>query len=386
MHVHFFEPRADGHRMQYVRRLVEAAPADWRLSLSTFPGSLAHPGAQAALAAGGARLAPVPIDGEAAFEQRVRGADGFALQPAYWRLMRRHWRALAPAARGDLVVVPYLDYASYAIGAFGSPFGATPFSGIVMRPDFHWTAQGVVAPPSRHAALKRLLFRRLLRHHRLQRLLTIDPSLRDWVAQARPAGHERLCYADDPADLRGQGDRADARRHFGLRPDATVLLLFGSIDLRKGVRALLELARQPDLPADVQVLVAGRQSDEVRALLAATPLPAGRLVQADRYVSRQEEWLAFAAADYGWVAYEGFYGPSGVLAQCQQAGLAMVHRGEGLIGYQLRAAALAAPRWLAAAGLALGRLPPRAAAEASIEQVMPGAAENDPHREGSSQT
>lgn len=370
MHVHLFEPRADGHRMQYVRRLVEAAPAGWRLSLSTFPSALAHPGTQAALAAGGSRLATVTIAGEPDFDQRVRGADGFALQPAYWRLMRRHWRGLDAAARGDLVVVPYLDYASYAIGAFGSPFVDTPFAGILMRPDFHWAEQGVVAPRARHARLKRCLFGRLLKHRRLRCLLTIDPSLRDWAAHARPSGHERLRYADDPADLRGDGGRDEARRHFGLRPDATVLLLFGSIDLRKGLRALLELARRSDLPDDVQVLVAGRQSDEVRALLAATPLPPGRLVQADRYVSRQEEWLAFAAADFGWVAYEGFYGPSGVLAQCQQAGLAIVHRGEGLIGYRLAGAALPVPAWLQGSGLQLARLPAQAGAAPGLEQVM----------------
>lgn len=372
MHVHFFEPRADGHRMQYVRRLVEAAPRDWQLSLSTFPGALSHPGTQAAVAAGGTRLHTVAIAGEVAFEERVRGADGFALQPAYWRLMRRHWRGLAAAARGDLVVVPYLDYASYAIGAFGSPFGSTPFAGIVMRPDFHWAAQGVVAPASRHGGLKRLLFARLLRQRRLQRLVTIDPSLRDWAARVRPAGHERLCYADDPADLCGQGGRAEARRHFGLEPGATVLLLFGSIDLRKGVRALIELACRPDLPAEVQVLMAGRQSDEVRALLAeaAPRLPAGRLVQVDRYVDRQEEWLAFAAADFGWVAYEGFYGPSGVLAQCQQAGLPMIHRGEGLIGYRLAGAEALALPWLQSSGLQAARLPADAPGAPGIEQVM----------------
>ncbi len=357
--------------MQYVRRLVQAAPPGWRLSLSSFAGSAAHPGTQAALAAGGARLGFVPIDGETAFERKTAGADGFALQPAYWRLLRRHWRRLPAGARGDLVVVPYLDYASYAIGAFGSPFGATPFAGIVMRPDFHWAAQGVLAPPARHAALKRWLFGRLLSHPRLHRLVTIDPSLRDWAASAHPRGHERLAYAEDPTDLQGRGTRAEARRHFGLDAEAPVILLFGSIDLRKGLRGLLALAASPGFPARGQLLVVGRQTDEARALLAreATALPAGRLVQDDRYVDRAEEQLAFAAADFGWVAYEGFWGPSGVLAQCRQASLPMIHRGEGLIGYQLAAGEAVAVPWLNVAGLRVSRLAAAATADAGLEQV-----------------
>lgn len=370
MHVHIIEPRADGHRMQYVRRLVEAAPTGWRLSLSTFPGALEHAGTQAVLAVGADRLQIVPMAGEAAFEKRLRGADGFSLQPALWRLFRQHWRSLAAAARGERVVVPYLDYVSYAVGALGSPFGNTSFSGIVMRPDFHWRSQGVRAPSARHAALKRLLFRRLLKSRRLHRLLTIDPSLRDWVATTRPRGHERLCYADDPADLRGLGDRAEARRHFGLRADATVVLLFGSIDLRKGVAGLLQLARRPDLPDAWQVLIVGRQSPDARALIADSALPPGRLVQVDRYVDRQEEWLAFRAADYGWVAYDGFYGPSGVLAQSEQAGLPVIHRGEGLIGYRLRGCSAPAPHWLAGSALQVGLLATPSSHVASIEQVM----------------
>ena len=165
-HLHIVEPRADGHRMQYVRRLIEGAPVGTRISLSSFASALEHPGARAALAAAASPVNVHAIDGEQAFEQRTRGADGFGLQPAYWKLLRRHWRQLTPEMQGDVVIVPYLDYISYAIGLVGSPFGDTPISGIVMRPDFHWAEQGVVAPPVRHRLLKRMLFERLLRHRR----------------------------------------------------------------------------------------------------------------------------------------------------------------------------------------------------------------------------
>jgi hypothetical protein len=370
-HLHLIEPRADGHRMQYVRRLIECAPADMALSLSTLPAALDHPATRAAIAAGGARLRVHAIEGGTVWESSLRRGDGFGQQPAFWRLLRAHWRRLAPAARGDEAVLPYLDYASYAIGLFGSPFGGTPWRGLVMRPDFHWREQGVVAPPARHAVLKRRLFLRLLRQRDLVRLVTIDPSLRDWIAKRRPPGHERLRYADDPADLRGAGGRAEARAHFGLG-GGRVLLLFGSIDLRKGVRALLALAADPRWPADAQVLIVGRQSPEVKALVRerTAALPPACVVVADRFVDAQEEWLAFAAADFVWLAYEGFHGPSGVLAQCAQLGLTAIHRGEGLIGYHLRGAAALPWPLLDAHGLLAARVPTPAGPAQRLEQLL----------------
>lgn len=376
MHLHLIEPRADGHRMQYVRRLVEATPKHWSISLSTFSGSVEHPATQQALAAASGRITLVTMRGQSEFERRYRGADGFRLQPAYWRMMQRHWQALRPTQRGDLAVVPYLDYCSYAIGLMGSPFGETPFSGIVMRPDFQWLEQGVIAPAPTQPRLKQWLFQRLLAHPRLRCLLTIDPSLRDWTARHRPVGHYRLRFAPDPSDLKGVGDRTEARRHFGLRPDATVVLLYGSIDLRKGVSQLLDATTGSGCPDDTQVLLAGSQSVEVREYFVANlgRLVPGRHVMVDRYLSRQDEWLAFTAADACWVAYDAFFGPSGVVAQCVQAGVKMIYRPQGLIGYQLsRVSQSAELPWVRAFGLSVALATPNASVESGepgLEQVF----------------
>lgn len=334
--IHVLEPQADGHRMQYVRRILSEAPPDLRMVLSTFEESLEHPACRAALEARDGRVEIRTIAGGSTFRARVAGKDGFRLQPAYWNLFRRHWATLAVADRGDLVVVPYLDYCSYAMGLLGSPFGATPVSGVLMRPDFHWAEQGVVAPPSQQSGLKRWLFLRLLRNRHVSRLVTIDPSLRDWVGKHRPKGHERLGYVDDPSDMHGEGDSSAGRRHFGLDEDDQVILLFGAIDPRKGLRKFLEvLANQPS-DSRVRGLVVGRLSPSARDLLENSGIAASRIVCVDRYVDAQEEWLAFQTATWIWVAYEGFYGPSGVLAQAAQVGKPILHNGQGLIGYMAR--------------------------------------------------
>jgi hypothetical protein len=361
-HIHFLEPRADGHRMQYVRRLIELVPQSCRMTLSTFPSSEGHVGFSQVVEAAQGRLHVQWMANEAAFDKRIHAANGLKLQPAYWSLFRRHWLSLSADEAGDMVVLPYLDYCSYAIGAIGSPFGLLPYSGIAMRPDFHWHEQGVVAPGSKHSAMKRWLFQRMLRQSSLRCLLTIDPSLRDWLARRRPTGFEKACYAQDPADLVGSGGRSEARKRYGVRDASVVVLVFGSIEIRKGIIQILQLAASECCPDSVQILIVGRQSPEVKQLIHTKEkgLDKDRIVCCDQFVDRQDEWLAFAAADLGWLAYDGFYGPSGVLAQFMQARLPVIHKGDGIIGYTLGHAQSCNIQWLNDAGLKCSIMPPPA--------------------------
>lgn len=331
--VHIIEPHAEGHRMQYVRRLLEALPEGQTAALSTFPSSLEHPSFVKVREVSGARLQVHCMAGEMDFKARVKGKDGFGLHPAYWSLFRRHWRSLSPEARGTRVMVPYLDYCSYGIGAAGSPFGSTPFEGILMRPDFHWDEMGVKAPPSKLAWLKRFLILRLMKNPTAQRLVTIDPSLRDWVAKHMPAGHERVEYMEDPSDMKGEGGPEEGRAYFGVPEGKKVILLFGAIDPRKGLKRLLGLLKDPGTEPEILALVVGRQTEAAKEMIDSANLPEGRMISWNRYVDAQEEWLAFQAADWIWLAYEGFYGPSGVLAQARQVGKPVIHIGEGLLGY-----------------------------------------------------
>jgi hypothetical protein len=320
--------------MQYVRRLVAQAAPGIKIVLSTFPSSRDHAAFEQVLVVGNDRLEVKWIAGEEKFKTSIAGKDGLSLHPAYWRLFRKHWRCLKASSKAQ-VIVPYLDYCSYAIGVLGSPFGRNRFSGIVMRPDFHWKEMGVKAPPSKLGWLKKSLILRLLKNSYLHRLVTIDPSLNDWARRHKPTGLEKLVYVVDPSDLRGESTRSDARNRLGVPEDACVLLLFGAVDLRKGLVNFLNLLAHADTPANVIGLVIGKESDAAIAAILTANLPTGRLVVYNRYVNAEEEWQAFLAADWVWTAYEGFYGPSGVLAQASQMNLRVIHNGLGLIGYTL---------------------------------------------------
>lgn len=339
MHIHLVEPLSSGHRLQFVRRLVEApAGGDVRWSLSTFRSTRDHP-AFAAIAPRLAEIHDLPGD-EPAFLAGVRGRSGLAQSWAWWDLLHGHWRGLDAARRGDLAFVPFLDYCLYAAGWKGLPFGGTPAAGIVMRPSFHYRAMGVEAPGGWGGLAQRWLLGRLLARPELTRLLTIDEPLHGWIAAHRPRLAAKTAYIQDPADLAPGATRAAGRARFGVAVGQRAVLVFGAISTRKGIDALLDALADPACPTDLAALVVGRWEDAARGQLAgpaATALrAAGRLHIHDAYVDAADEALAFAAADLAWLGYRDFHGSSGVLMQAAQAGLPVIGCRAGLVGWTIR--------------------------------------------------
>lgn len=246
------------------------------------------------------------------------------------------WRAARGQRRIDFVLVPYLDYALFAVALLGSPFGDCPFAGITMRQRFHFPDVGVVSAPQRGARLRRRLFRRLLGLSTLRRLFVIDETLPEYVAQHHPEVVGKVVFVPDPSDPPRRMDRAAARAALGLPPGALVVLLYGYIEARKGVASMLEWAAGADRAADVHVALAGTIDDGARGFVAggaaARLREAGRLHVIDRYVAADEEPLLFSAADWVWLAYQDFELMSGVLIKAAQYGRDVLFRDVGLIG------------------------------------------------------
>jgi glycosyltransferase involved in cell wall biosynthesis len=333
---HFLEPFADGHRMEYVRRFVEAVSPLDAVILSTGRASFDSPTLRSIVAVRGKGIRVQELAKPAgSFLRAVCSRLGHQLR--FWSEFRAYFRSQPDTS--EHVFVPYLDYCAYGIGLLGSPFGGRPFSGLVMRPNFHWRAFGVQAPRPTFGWLRRRAFLRLLKHPSLQQLLVIDPTLFAWIQEQQPPGYGKVLYYEDPADLAELPAPMRARAHFGIGPEARVILVYGSLDTRKNIRGLLDFLASRTCPPEVRVLLVGKQSPEVRGLLRAPGVPVDRIIAADRYVDKAEEALAFAAADWVWLAYKDFYGPSGVLAQAAQAGRRVLHNGLGIIGYRCRRAA-----------------------------------------------
>lgn len=274
-----------------------------------------------------------------------RGGDGGgALQLLqrewrYWRLLRSWHR---DAVRGPaLVFVPYLDYCLYMIGLLGSPFGKTPWGGLVMRPAFHHAQVAVQAPRPALGRAKSVLFARVLREPRLAHLYATDESLAEYVTRRPRARSDEtvLKHFPEPAHAAAALSRAEAKRRWELPPGRRLVLCFGSLSARKGLRELLAALKHPDCPKDIDVLCAGQHSDSGLAAMLheqATGLRPGRLRCLPRYLSPTEERELYAAADVVWLGYRQHYTTSGVLAQAAKSRRPVLACEAGLIGWMTR--------------------------------------------------
>lgn len=260
------------------------------------------------------------------------GREGLVVrQNRYWRLFSR-WYQGNTDWKPDFVFLPNVDYCMYAIGVRGSPFGETVWAGLGMKETFHFDEAGVVAPPPKLARVRRLLFQRALNCRTLRAYLCTDELL------VNHFGSDRVRFFPELGVPMLSLDRESARRLLGLNPDRHVVLVYGSLTERKGIRQLLQGIERSNCRNRLQLLIAGNQSSQIRALLADARskeiCSETEAVIIDRVISRKEEEAVFTAVDSVWLGYSRHYGSSGVLVQAGTSGRPIIACREGIIGWK----------------------------------------------------
>lgn len=275
---------------------------------------------------------------ERAFQSRLAlVAREFAVR----KLFHRAFRTVHGRNRVDFVFLPYLDYCLHALGLLGSPFGSVSWSGICMRPSFHYAQSGVFAPQPRLSGIKRFLFLRLLRNDSLASLLTIDELLYRHVRVHHKKKAYRLKYLPDPAELKGKHTRESARQMLRIPDDAIVILVYGSIDGRKGLEVLIEaVARAGDTLPKMHLLVVGRQSTSMQSLMSSqlvmSLVDEVRFHVIGEFVDDDIQQAVFVATDIVWLGYRNHYTMSGVLVLAGLARKPVLATSAGLIGWHTR--------------------------------------------------
>jgi glycosyltransferase involved in cell wall biosynthesis len=205
-----------------------------------------------------------------------------------------------------------------------------------MRPSFHYSDAGVIAPKPKWSDIKERLFYRLLRQRSLQKLLTIDELLEQQTRQKHPLNARKLAFVPDPGELTHDFDRASARARLGISEQDFVVLVYGAIDSRKGVEHLLAGVRDKPFPKSLKILVMGKQVSELRDKLLREP----QVISIDQYVDTATEEAGFRAADVVWMGYQSHYAMSGVLVLAAMAAKPVLATRSGLIGWMTRRYAL----------------------------------------------
>ncbi len=328
------EPEPGGHHLVpyaavLARTLLEAG---FEPFLLTTPRAVSDPAmAEFAKLSGG----QVPVRTMPEFRPARSGsvAELLRLQFRYWRAVRKGLASLTASERPGLCVLLSLDSCDRAIAALGSPCLRLPFIGLTIHAKHHWPVLGI-GGGGRSRVFNQWTFDRVLAHPDCLGVATIDESLVDFeVQRGRHPG--RVRHVPDPGEVVTRHLREEARAALGLDPVRPLVLVYGGLDSRKNIAALLAAA----LAARCEPLVAlvGRMSAEIRMLESMTTWQAlrseGRLLIEDGFASSAREALWFSAADLVWVAYRAdFLGQSAVIAQAASAGVPVLGRRGGLIG------------------------------------------------------
>ncbi|MGN6232726.1 MAG: glycosyltransferase [Trinickia sp.] len=246
---------------------------------------------------------------------------------------RSVYRRVVRSGPVDLVVVPSGDAMLGAAGMLGSPFGGTRWICIVTEQSFHLRDMKVDAPRRPFAAfMQKRLFYRALSGANLSAVLTIDPTLPVWHSKSPLAARcPPLHYLAGPAPDAEHVPAREARARLGIGGERCILV-YGAITDRKGIKELLYACMRRD--EHPLVVIAGEQSEDVRAFLAS--IGGGlfsRVTVFDQFISPEMEADLFCACDVVWVGYKRHYGMSGVLAQARRYGKTVIAAQAGLIGW-----------------------------------------------------
>ncbi len=203
--------------------------------------------------------------------------------------------------------------------------------GVYIRPRFL-----VSRPGTPNEMLKLRGFQRLLKDGWLRQVLLLDENLVASLKSRFPAAP--FYFLPDVCPPPAQIAKPLAREQLEIPGDAPVFLFYGGPYKRKGLDLAVEAfdtmagsSRAPFL------LCVGRQPEEPSLAGKLERLQAGgRARVINRYVSVEEEGVAFAACDWVLLPYRKHFGSSGVLIRAACRGLPVIASNEELVGWRVR--------------------------------------------------
>lgn len=325
----------DGHRASYIRAIaIGAAKKRWKTTVVLPQEAQAHP-------AIGAIRSSIGLGCMVFSDHPMRQLEG----TSPLSLMRHHIgnhfaavKALEPVLPDcDFVYFPTLDVMDKAMLVFGTPSGRVPMGGMCMRARFHMTATGVEGRiADRSSVINEFAFRRLLKTTGVRCITTSDPTLEIYARRQGGSDFDKVMFVPELGMVRPSVAPVEARRLWGFGPDDKIILIYGAISRRKGVRDLLNALSGLN-GTTIRVLIVGAADDEMKEYLS-TPfvlslIASGLVRLCVAYSDDNTEAAAFAAADAVWVAYRDHSTMSGVFLQAICAHVPVITANYGIMAW-----------------------------------------------------
>jgi glycosyltransferase involved in cell wall biosynthesis len=319
-----FELDHSGHRMQYVRMLIEAlTPLSKELVLFT------------SVDAAASEEYKTHLDGVTPsfrLETRQHRSRGTPLSSSLSKL--EAFRVALRNCRPDHVYVPYADGlaqilgAAHTLGANSLPDGVE-IEGIVMR--------GRFAYPSNHwyECLRTFAWLAATRMSPFQVLHQLDPIPYGAIKKIGGKLSDRNRIIPEPVEAIPQLGVTEARRQIGIPTDGRYIVSLGSGDVRKGTHLLLQAFARAKLATNDRLLLMGKLDREIRALVTAQMGPwiqDGRLIIIDQYLSHEWFCLGLNAADVICAPYPRHVGSSGIVVRAAAIGKPILASDYGWVG------------------------------------------------------
>jgi len=239
---------------------------------------------------------------------------------------------------------------------------ACPFSAIYFRPIFHYDTVSplpLTTAERRRGRRQKYLLRRAMRHPDLSTLFTLDsfaaPKLNSFSRE------KKAQWLADPVDVPKPLNRNTRRDELGVDEKDTMLLLFGVLSSRKGIREVLEAVRL--LPADTlndtTLCLVGPIHESTQQVIQDARIALGdRLKIRDGFVDESDVQSYFDAADVVLAPYPRHVGMSAVLIRAAAANRPVISSSFGLMGALVQSYGL---------GIAVDAREPAALAEAILD-------------------
>jgi glycosyltransferase involved in cell wall biosynthesis len=262
----------------------------------------------------------------------------FARDRLHGRLAAHYIKLLHP----DHFVLMFFDHAQLSLAAglrFRWPLA---ISGIYFKPSFHYGSLSGPAQTRKDRAkgvLKQLVLRAALRNPHLRTIFSLDPFAVPYIE--RWSTHTEAVALPEPLE-----DKRPAVGHSlldDLEPGRRRLVIFGSLDARKGIGVVLDALQA--LPRQAQreltLVLAGPVTGpgRVELLTRLREFDADsnvELILEDSFIPESDVQRLLAGCDLSLLTYQRPVGSSGVLIRAAAAGIPVLSTDYGVVGEQVR--------------------------------------------------